>query len=62
MAEGTKDAGEGIRERRRWYHDPRKVVPLTAIAAVLLTAGGLALLTNIFERKQEARNPFYRVV
>ncbi len=31
---------------------------LTALAAVLVTA----LLVNIFERKQEARNPFYRVV
>ncbi len=29
---------------------------------VILTIGGIALLTNIFERKQEARNPFYRVV
>src|SRR5262249_33213469 len=25
-------------------------------------AGGVALLVNILERKQEARNPFYRVV
>jgi nitrite reductase (cytochrome c-552) len=28
----------------------------------LATAGATALLVNIFERKQEARNPFYRVV
>jgi nitrite reductase (cytochrome c-552) len=28
----------------------------------LVTAGATALLVNIFERKQEARNPFYRVV
>ena len=28
----------------------------------LVTAGITALLVNIFERKQEARNPFYRVV
>ncbi|HEU5404151.1 MAG TPA: ammonia-forming cytochrome c nitrite reductase subunit c552 [Terriglobales bacterium] len=34
------------------------VVALTAIAVVAITA----LLVNIFERKQEARNPFYRVV
>jgi nitrite reductase (cytochrome c-552) len=36
------------------------------VAAVLLTAGAtlaiVALLVNIFERKGEARNPFYRVV
>src|SRR6202007_1857978 len=31
-------------------------------AAVLLTIAVVALLMNIFERKQEARNPFYRVV
>jgi nitrite reductase (cytochrome c-552) len=30
--------------------------------AALITAGIAALLINIFERKQEARNPFYRVV
>jgi nitrite reductase (cytochrome c-552) len=28
----------------------------------LISAGIVALLVNIFERKQEARNPFYRVV
>jgi nitrite reductase (cytochrome c-552) len=33
-------------------------VLIGAIAAVAITA----LLVNIFERKQEARNPFYRVV
>ena len=31
-------------------------------AAVVATIVGVALLMNIFERKQEARNPFYRVV
>ena len=30
--------------------------------AALIAAGVVALLVNIFERKQEARNPFYRVV
>lgn len=30
--------------------------------STLLAVGGLALLVNIMERKQEARNPFYRVV
>jgi nitrite reductase (cytochrome c-552) len=32
------------------------------VAAVVLSAGLTALLVNIFERKQEARNPFFRVV
>ena len=34
------------------------VVVLAAVATVAVTA----LLINIFERKQEAKNPFYRVV
>jgi nitrite reductase (cytochrome c-552) len=33
-----------------------------AAGAALGVVGGLALLVNIMERKQEARNPFYRVV
>lgn len=33
-----------------------------AVAAALVTFGITALLVNIFERKQEARNPFFRVV
>ena len=35
---------------------------VTAVVAALVTLGVVALLVNIFERKQEARNPFYRVV
>jgi nitrite reductase (cytochrome c-552) len=35
---------------------------VTALVSVLVAFGGVALLTSIFERKQEARNPFYRVV
>jgi nitrite reductase (cytochrome c-552) len=38
------------------------LIPVIAVAAALGAVGGLALLMNIFERKQEARNPFYRVV
>jgi len=34
------------------------VVVLAAVATLAVTA----LLINIFERKQEAKNPFYRVV
>jgi nitrite reductase (cytochrome c-552) len=32
------------------------------VVAALATAAGTAFLVNIFERKQEGRNPFYRVV
>ena len=39
----------------------RKLV-IAAVAAALVTLVVVALLVNIFERKQEARNPFYRVV
>jgi nitrite reductase (cytochrome c-552) len=39
-----------------------KLIALTAVIAALAAAGVTALLVNIFERKQEARTPFYRVV
>jgi nitrite reductase (cytochrome c-552) len=35
---------------------------LIAVLAALLAIGATALLVNIFQRQQEARNPFYRVV
>src|SRR5262245_4430028 len=44
---------------------PRKSVRrifFIALIAAVAAVGGLALLVNIFERKQEAKNPFYRVV
>jgi nitrite reductase (cytochrome c-552) len=39
----------------------RKVIVYTAIAAAVAAIAVTALLVNIMERKQEARNPFYRV-
>jgi nitrite reductase (cytochrome c-552) len=39
-----------------------KLIALAAVLAALAAVGGVALLVNIMERKQEARNPFYRVV
>src|SRR5688572_19329672 len=35
---------------------------LVGAAAAVVTVALLLVLTSIFERKQEARNPFYRVV
>ena len=35
---------------------------LAAVGGALATVGIAALLTNIFQHQQEARNPFYRVV
>lgn len=39
-----------------------KLIALTAVITTLAAVAGVALLVNIFERKQEARNPFFRVV
>lgn len=39
-----------------------RLLLITAVAAALAAAGITALLVNVFERKQEARNPFFRVV
>ncbi|NJD11805.1 MAG: ammonia-forming cytochrome c nitrite reductase subunit c552 [Gemmatimonadetes bacterium] len=41
---------------------PVKWIAVAAIAGALGALGGVALLTNIMQRKSEARNPFYRVV
>jgi nitrite reductase (cytochrome c-552) len=55
MAEVSVNDAPARRRRRRLF--------LTIVgAAVLVTVVAVALLMNIFERKQEARNPFYRVV
>src|SRR5687768_9746904 len=35
---------------------------VAVLASILVAAGAMALLINILERKQEAKNPFYRVV
>ncbi len=45
---------------KRWSGS--RVLGATVVVTVLVTLGIVALLVNIFERKQEARNPFYRVV
>ena len=54
MAE-TIDNDAFSRRRRRLFF-------LITGAAVVATIVGVGLLMYIFERKQEARNPFYRVV
>jgi len=43
--------------RRRFW-----ILIAIVLGVAVLTAGLTALLVNIFEHKQEARNPFYRVV
>lgn len=39
-----------------------RLIVLVALLAVLAGVGGVALLVNILERKQESRHPFYRLV
>ncbi len=39
-----------------------KKLMLTIIVTALITVGVAALLVSVFEKKQEARNPFFRVV
>jgi nitrite reductase (cytochrome c-552) len=41
---------------------PARLFLLTTVVAIMVAAGGIALLVNIMERKQESKNPFYRVV
>ncbi|CAN5647732.1 ammonia-forming cytochrome c nitrite reductase subunit c552 [soil metagenome] len=48
-------------EKRTWMFSA-KVVAVVAFASFAAAILGLGLLTNIFERQQEARNPFFRVV
>jgi nitrite reductase (cytochrome c-552) len=54
---GAATTGNDHSTRRR-----RRILFAIAGVAALATIVGVALLMNIFERKQEARNPFYRVV
>ena len=54
---GAATSGNDHSTRRR-----RRMLFAIAGVATLATIVGVALLMNIFERKQEARNPFYRVV
>jgi len=54
------DHNQTLRNSSSW--GGRRFVLLTALIATLATIGGVALLINIFEHKQEGRNPFYRVV
>jgi nitrite reductase (cytochrome c-552) len=55
QTEKTENTRNDQRRNRRFFL-------ITALLATLVAIGGTAMLVNIFERKQEARNPFYRVV
>lgn len=53
----TSDREKSRRRRKFWM-----MMALLFVVIVAVTAGVTALLVNIFEHKQDARNPFYRVV
>lgn len=46
----------------RATHGAVRPLVLASLVAAIGAVAGAALLTSIFQRKQEARNPFYRVV
>jgi nitrite reductase (cytochrome c-552) len=66
MTEGKQNANSEMDDKRGQSTVPTKRRWLSfwgiVALAVLATVFGLALLVNIFQRKQEARNPFFRVV
>ncbi|HET8623467.1 MAG TPA: ammonia-forming cytochrome c nitrite reductase subunit c552 [Gemmatimonadales bacterium] len=53
--DSSSDVRPAARRTARW-------IVIAAVSSALAALALGALLTNIFERKQEARNPFYRVV
>ena len=54
MAHPREESGNA-RHSARW-------LIVAAVTAAVVTLGVAALLTNIFERRAEARDPFFRVV
>jgi nitrite reductase (cytochrome c-552) len=57
MTAPETDSGRKYRRKRFWL-----LMTLLFVAVAAITAGVTALLVNIFQHKQEARNPFVRVV
>ncbi|MDZ7344577.1 MAG: ammonia-forming cytochrome c nitrite reductase subunit c552, partial [candidate division KSB1 bacterium] len=59
MAEITNASSSNSDSRGGW---PLSRIALIVLVTAFAVVAGLALLINIFERRQEARNPFYLVV
>lgn len=51
-----------IHKLQRTPQGSARLFVFTVIVAILATIAGLALFTNILQHKQEAQNPFFRVV
>jgi nitrite reductase (cytochrome c-552) len=62
MAERAQETQARKEKPSRWGRRSFKLIALAAIVAALAAVAGVALLVNIMEHKQEARNPFFRVV
>lgn len=62
MTEDEKVSPETKNSERVGKYRTFRLVALTALITMLAAVAGVALLVNIFERQQEARNPFFRVV
>jgi nitrite reductase (cytochrome c-552) len=62
MTENEKKTDAREEKPSRWGRRSFKLIALAAIVAALAAVAGVALLVNIMEHKQEARNPFFRVV
>src|SRR3712207_214699 len=62
MAEGEDAPKKTVEEKPAKRRRSLKLTLLVAGLAARAAVAGVALLLNIFQRKQEARNPFYRVV
>jgi nitrite reductase (cytochrome c-552) len=62
MSNATPDPAAHDRERSRRRRRFWLILAAVTLLIAAITAGVTALLVNIFEHKQEARNPFYRVV
>ena len=60
--ENTKSEPQEKENTKRSRMYGVKVVVLVAFVAFMAAIAGVALLTNIIERRQEAKNPFFRVV
>lgn len=60
--ENTKSESQEKESGKRTRLYGLKVVVLVAFVAFMAAIAGVALLTNIIERRQEAKNPFFRVV